>query len=813
MVFAVTVASGSIARSASEVVHAVIGPADLQLHARGTDGIDERLVVNVERLPGVEQAAPLLEQTATVVRDGRSTTVDVAGTNTGLALLDGLAHTLPLGALSPGGIGLSQTTASELGLGAYRPRAPASEVILKLRGQAVAIRVSAVLGHETAGALAQARIAVMPLRQLQRLADLKGRVSRILVQSKPGQHAAVQAELRKLSGGRITVAAADQDVSLLHEALRPSGQASALFAGLSALLGFLFAFNAMLLTVPERREAIADMRLDGAQRRGIIQMVLFQALCLGIVASLFGLLGGYALSIGVFQQSPDYLTKAFTLGTSTVIGARPVLVAFAGGILATFLASTVPLSDLRRGRALDSAFADAEEAADRATVATRSLTAMTIGLLLAATALFVLLPSAAIIACVLLALATMVAVPLVLKAVLGAAEALALRRESLTVLPLALASLKTTTLRSLALAATGAVALFGSVALGSSRDDLLRGINGYTTHYVAGANIWLVNPSDNQAISDFTPSSATSRLMSVTGVASVHQFQGSFLDYGPRRVWVIAWPTGITPSLLEDQVIHGHQEAAIAGIRRGEAITVSDQIAAEHNAGVGHTLRLPTPTGEMSFRVAATTTNFGWSPGAILMSSSDYARAWGSTAPSALGIDVKPGADVTAVRAAIQRALGPGSGLEVLSAKSREATIDRSASEGLGQLGEIATLLVIAAILAMAAALGSSIWQRRATLAEMRLEGAPRRQLQLVLLTECALLLAAGCLTGAVAGVYGQIVIDSYLKHVTGFPVASAASGQRPIEIFALVVAAVLVIVAFPGWRASRVPGTLALNE
>ena len=46
-------------------MHAVIGPATLQLRARGADGFDERLLARVERLPGVKQAAPLLEQTAT----------------------------------------------------------------------------------------------------------------------------------------------------------------------------------------------------------------------------------------------------------------------------------------------------------------------------------------------------------------------------------------------------------------------------------------------------------------------------------------------------------------------------------------------------------------------------------------------------------------------------------------------------------------------------------------------------------------------------------------------------------------------------
>jgi putative ABC transport system permease protein len=162
---------------------------------------------------------------------------------------------------------------------------------------------------------------------------------------------------------------------------------------------------------------------------------------------------------------------------------------------------------------------------------------------------------------------------------------------------------------------------------------------------------------------------------------------------------------------------------------------------------------------------------------------------------------------------AIKRELGPNSGLEILTAKAREAAIEHSASEGLSQLEEISTLLVAAAILAMAAALGSSIWQQRQSLAELRLDGAPRRQLRLVLLVECTLMLTTGCLTGAVAGVYGQIVIDGYLKHVTGFPVASAATGGRPIAIFALVTATVLAIVSLPGWFASRVPATLALNE
>ena len=107
---------------------------------------------------------------------------------------------------------------------------------------------------------------------------------------------------------------------MLHQALRPSDQSSEFFAAICALLGFLFAFNAILLTVPERRHAIADLRLLGARGAQIVQMVIFQALCLGLAASLVGLLAGYALAVGPFHQSPAYLAEAFTLGTRTVIG-------------------------------------------------------------------------------------------------------------------------------------------------------------------------------------------------------------------------------------------------------------------------------------------------------------------------------------------------------------------------------------------------------------------------------------------------------------------------------------------------------------
>jgi putative ABC transport system permease protein len=839
LVFATLVASGSVAGSSAQLVHTVIGPATLQLHSRGADGISESTLTRVERLPGVKQAAPLLEQTATIqAANGRHLTVSLAGADTALTVLDGLAHTLPRETLAAGAVGLSRASAQALDLpssartqtgislardtpGSSTPASVPTpidgsdnSVTLLLRGQAQRLRVSEVLGAGTIGPLSGADVAVMPLEDLQRLAGLPGRITRVLVLAQPGREAQVRHELTALAGGRIEVAAANQDVGLLRQALLPSDQASTLFATISVLLGVLFAFGALLLTVPERRRAIADLRLLGTRRSAIVQMLLFQALCLGVAASLVGLLGGYVLSRSVLNQSSGYLAEAFTLGSHTLISLRPALEAALAGVLATSVASAVPLLDLRHSASLDAVYrAEGSSGATLSRSSQRRLALAAALPLTGATVLFATSPAGALLACELLALATVLAVPLTFAAVLRGGRALAERRQRLTVLPVALASLQGTKLRSLALAGTGALALFGAVALGGARADLLRGVQRFAHSYANEANIWVGAPGDNQATVDFRAGRLATRIAQIRGVAGVQAFQGGFVQLGERRAWLLARPAAAERELLDGQVVTGNLASAAQRLGEGGWVAVSAQIAEAAHVGLGGTLLLPTPSGNVPMRVAATTTNLAWSPGAIIMNEADYSRLWATTAPTALDVRLAPGADSTRVVAQVQAALGPASGLRETSAQEREASIDALIGEGLSRLQEISLLLLLAATIAMAAALSSAIWQRRVSLATLRLSGVPPARIRRILVVESALMLGAGCITGVLAGLYGQLVIDAYLRHVTGFPVASLAASPRPVEILALVIAAVLAIVALPAWLASRVSPTLALNE
>jgi len=811
LVLAASVAQSSITGATRQVVRAVIGPANLELRARGPAGFPETTLAQVEHLPGVAQAAPLLERSIRIVGPGgRSASVYLAGTDVSLGVLNGLGRTLPLDALAPGVIGLSSASASALGVSDAN-----QTVTLLVGGVEKRLRVGALLGGEEIGVLSGALVGVMPLSSMQALLGEPGRVTRVLVHSAPGQQGRVGAELRTLAGAGRIAGSAEEDVTLLEEALRPSAQASALFAIIGALLGFLLAFNAILLTVPERRQAIADLRLAGTPRSAIVQLAAFQALCLGVAASAVGVAIGYLLSVTLLAQSTGYLAEAFAISGATVVDARSVLIAAAGGILITCLASAVPLADLRRKLPRDAIY-QGEGVPGNALQSRpqRWLFALALALLAATSVLYALAPGAALLASVLLALATVLAVPVAFAGVLAAARWVSERAPRMPSLAMALGGLQGTTLRSLALAATGAVALFGSVALGGARANLLSGIRGFAHAYAADAPIWVGEPGDNQATGSLVGDGGARAISRLPGVASVRAYQGGFLTVGRRRVWVIARPPGGAASVLASQAVGGEAAAAQAERRlaQGGWVAISQQIASELHVRSGGVVSLPTPTGSRAYRVAALSSNLAWSPGVVFMSTRDFSVAFASTAPSALAVTPRPGVPVAAVVGQIRGVLGAGAGLEVASAARREAKIDALTGEGLSQLGVISTLLVIAAVLALAAALTSSIHQRRGALASLRLTGAAPARLRRILAVEAGLMLGAGCVVGAVAGVYGQYVIDAYLRHVTGFPVAEVGASGRPVVVFVVVLAAAFALVAGPAWLASKVAPAVALG-
>lgn len=805
LLFASQVASSSLSSSVAQLSHGIVGNATLQIVARDAQGFDAGALAKVRHIPGVRAAAPLLEANANAIGPKGSETVELVGADTSLSGLGGsLVHHTKLAPFSGfEAVVLPSPLAHTIGVTKF-----GKEATFEIGGRVTQEPLFAQLHAKQIGPLIQSPIAIASLETAQEMTGLTGRVSRILVEPAPGHEAAVRAALVQLAAGHLNVESADYDEKLFDRAAAATNQSTALFAVISALVGFLFAFNAMLLTVPQRRRLIADLRRDGYPPRTVIAVMMFDAAVLGVFASVLGLVLGDELSIHLFHSNPGYLSSAFAVGSQRVVSAQSVAVAVIGGMLAASVAVLSPLKDIVSRQPL-AAITEKDGGSGR------GFGRLAIGgalCLAAATAILLAAPKQAILGMVFLVAALLLLLPIPLNATLGLVRRLAPAIVS-AVPHVAVMELRAGRARAIAIAATGAIAVFGSVAIETAHGDLLHGLENAAHDLNAFTDIW-VSPSGSYNLlktAPFKPNSQA-KLASLPGVRDVRVYRGGLLDIGERRVWVIAPPVQATPLLPASQIVEGDVPRATAEVRSGGWVVISQALADEHHLHIGEPFALPTPQ-PTTLRVAALSTNIGWAPGAMIMSADQYARSWGSTDASAYNVLLNPGTSPSQAKAEIVKALGPESGLTVETAQQHAGDQRALSRQGLERLTQIATLILIAAVLAMAAAMGNMVWQRRPRLAKLKLEGFPRPELWRTILLESFLLLGVGCLSGAAFGLYGQQLLDRALANVINFPVVYSFGVVVALGSLALVTAAAVAIVAIPGYLAAGVPPAVALQD
>jgi len=798
LLFASQVASTSLNGSVAQLTSGVIGQSKYQLKARGSQGFSETLLSRVDGLPGVSAAVPLLDQPVGVIGPkGRADAELVASDPRFVRLAGPLLRHFSTGALAhQQALALPAPIAKAIGAG------PLETVKLQVGGRIVPALVAAELTEANIGQLANSPVVVAPLAYAQKLARMPGQITRIFVQVYPGREREVKAELTRLAAGRLNVEPGDFDATLFGQAAGPVNQSTATFAMICALVGFMFAYCSMLLTMDLRRALVKELRRGGSTRGETIKTLLFDAFVLGAVASTLGLALGDLLSILVFPTNPGYLSFAFPVGSQRIVTWQSVAISVAVAMLAAGVGVLTPVREVWT-RARTTSLPGWRRVFTGWTFAAL---AGGVACLATTTAILIAAPQAAVTGVVFLIAALVLLLPLTADAAVIAFDRLQ-RPMGKAATEIAVAELRssTTRTRSIAIAATGAIAVFGSVTIQGSHANLQRGLDRLVHQLSMVADIWVVVPGEQNTLAT-TPfaDSAGSALAHLPGVRAVGRYHAAFLEYGSRRVWVLAPPSTAADPIPPSQLMSGDLAQATSRLREGGWAVLSQALASERHLSIGETFTLPTPKAS-TLRVAATSTNLGWPPGAIILNARDYTHAWMSADPSAYNIMLTAGASAVRVSQEIRRALGPQAALTVETERQREDSQMTVSHQGLGRLTQIAVLVLMAGLLATVTSMGSAIWQRRRRFARMKFQGLATETLWASLLWESALLLGAGCLTGALFGVYGQLLLSHALMSVTGFPVIFSLGALLAISSFALVTVVAAAMIGIPGYRVARI--------
>ncbi len=287
-VVAVTLCGKTTRRAYREMYESLAGRTGLEVIADGPGVRATDVVQSLERLPGVQAAVPMVQQTTTAYHQGRRTRLLVMGIDPSkeAVIRD---YEIRAGHLFDNGRG----AVLEAGFAEAQGIRLQDEIKLLTRRGLKQTTVAGLLELRGVAGFKQAGVLMVPLADAQRWFLKAGYVNTINLVLAPDARADQIAGLAKtvLPPGVIvrnpvarTKLAAESTASL-EQGLK--------FAYATTLaLAVLMILNTFLMNVRERRHQLAVLRAIGATRRQILGMLLREGLALGIVGTVLGCLVG-----------------------------------------------------------------------------------------------------------------------------------------------------------------------------------------------------------------------------------------------------------------------------------------------------------------------------------------------------------------------------------------------------------------------------------------------------------------------------------------------------------------------------------------
>ncbi|MEX0431072.1 ABC transporter permease [Spiribacter insolitus] len=788
VVVAVDLANHSAREAMRVSLESVTGRATHQVVA-GPGGVDEALYTRLRTELGVRQAAPVVQ--------GGVTLADADERPLTLLGLDAFAEgpfQRPLGGgdalgdafntllLRDDAVALGSGEAQRLGVAA------GDTLALSINGRRKPVTVVAVVDDpdDQSRGLLLADIAAA-----QSLLGQTGRLDRIdlIIDDARAEDLAA----RLADAARIVPAAASaQSVLQMSRAFHINLTALSLLA---VVVGAFLVFNTLGFLGVRRRPTIGILRAMGVQRREILLQILGDALLIGIVGTLIGLVLGFALAHGlvglVLQTVNDvYFERAAgELVLSPWSLAAGLLVGLAGSVGAALApareaAATPPRAALSR--------ADLETRARQ--LATRggwsgivvvvlgaAMIALSSGLVPAFVGLFALILGAA-----LLAPAMILATGALLRPLMRGRPVGGLIVEG------AVASLSRTGVAVAALSVAVAAVIGVAVMIASFRASVIDWLDGSLA-----ADFYISAPGD---LTD-PQADHLAGLPAVDFVSRSQWVELATAD-GPVTIWALGLPAGQTPAV---DIRRPADDTALEGYANDRAVLVSEPFAARRDLAPGDTLSLPVDGDRVDFHVAGIYRDYASPTGAVLMRRGLYLDLYDD--PALAGIGVHAGADAGR-DAMVQRLENRLAGVPGARVTDNAAVFEQSLvifdrtfaiTEVLRWLaGLVAFVGVVSALMALQL-------DRLREFAVLRAIGLGRSGLAGLVGGQSGLLgLIAGLWAVPLGIALAALLVFVINRRAYGWTMGFELEAGPVLEGVALAVIAALLAALYPAWRAAR---------
>jgi putative ABC transport system permease protein len=801
---AIQIANGSAQRAFEAGVDLVAGKA--QLEVRGA--LDDSIFPAIQHSAGVRAATPVIEQMATLP-DYPGEYLRVLGidvfTNEPFRTFEiggeGSAFDLGRWLAAPDGIAISDEFAS-----AHNLRVGDKvRLMIDSREREFTILFLIPMRNAVAGA-SGVPIAALDIGWAQEAFGMRGKLSsvQVLLENR-SDAAAVQERLARIAPPDAEVQGPRQRSLQIEKMLGAFQLNLTAMSLVSLLVGTFLIYNTIFASAARRRVEIGTLRSLGVTRGEVRALFLAEALIFGVLGIAAGIAGGAALAEGLTGSVGRTVSSLYVLISigRPAWGALPFASAALLGLASVLAGAWVPADEAARAdpiAALDhGARIERFQGGHIARWSAGGLALLGIAWLCSWLALRGAGAWISFAACFFVLLGFAFLAPGV-SAALGRVAVLARH----TMFRLAAENLGRTIHRSgvtvAALACAVAMAIGVSVMIYSFRrsvDDWIgRGI--VADLYVA--------PAANEVIGlhSFVPPGLAPALEADPAVLAADTYRevtartesGDNVEIGAVR--------GADRRNLRF-VGGGEKEKMRRFFSGGDSVIVTESFAHRYGAHDGDVLRIRTPSGIASLRVAGVYYDYTSDRGLIMIDRGVFDRWWHDSGVNSVAVYLKPGSDIGTVLARVRARWG-GQGLLVYTNGALRARILAVFDQTFAVTGIIKIIAVIVAIVGIFLALTALVIERRREIGILRAIGASRGQVRGMLLSEAALLGAVASALGIAAGMCLALVLTWVVnKAFFGWTIELQWPWGMIASTPAWIVLAAMLAALWPAWQAGRV--------
>ena len=761
IVFGVLTLSNTMSGTFKELFTRAYGSADLTVTAAGgSGGFDQKAVEEVRGYEGVESAAPRYSLSSSLILDKEQKnglpevkSMRLFGVEprsaklaTGFDLTDGhfprsgKELTLDGGSAKNAGLGIGDR------ITVGTPKGPKE---LKLVG----------LLRIPGGSFGGLAFGMAPLPFAQNAFDKKGQISGIAVEAAEGVSVSdLKERLDRELGEGLQAERSETRTQEISGQLQGFKIALLFFAGTSLFVGAFLVFNALSMTILERNRELWMLRALGSTRAMIARSVVVEAMLLGILGSVLGVLFGYGMARGlVYLFGRAFLFEI----TSLVLSPFALVSAIVVGIAVTVVAALYPAMKAGRVSPVEamrarSAGATNEPGHSRGV----SLLAPVLGLVLAGAGVPWIYYLAKNLSANLGGFIYASGIAAIIAAFLGISLVI-------PILVRPLAALFSPVLRLLfgvegRMAAANATRNRGRTALTASA--LMVGISlvvafsalggsllGSIKDYLDGSlgSDYVVQPSQQNSDAGFS-AELPEKIGHVQGVEKTTRIVSTFRQDG-KKVDAVFGVDQNYPEIFRVNYAAGGPEA-FSRLNNGDAL-VGKQLAQDRKLDVGSRIELLGPEGRKKYRVEGILKNdiVGGGMG-IYLSQEVLASDFNETQSEFLAIKARPGSDREALARRIEDVLEDYPQFTLYSNAEWKAQIESDFNRQYVFFYAIMGVSVAVSAFGVVNTLSMSVFERTREIGILRAVGTTRLQIGRLIIDEGIVISLIGCLIGVALG-------------------------------------------------------------